>query len=262
MLSDQQVRSFRDRGFLHIPAVFSASETDDLSDELDRVMPAWGFRTRWSGPWRQALLEPDVEEVAEIQALHDLQLYSGAWCRAIGNPALTEAVGDLLGSAVEFHHCTTHIKPPETGMPFPMHQDYPFYPHEDGRYVDVLVHLDDTSSENGEIRFLEGSHKAGPLDHITETADGPCSPHLPLHEYRLEDTVPVPARRGDVVCFSIFTIHGSYLNGSDRARRLVRVGYRDPGNRQTGGQSANRPGLMVRGVRGRRETDEPFSTGD
>jgi phytanoyl-CoA hydroxylase len=171
---------------------------------------------------------------------------------------LTKAMSDLLGPDVELHHSTLHIKPPQTGHPFPMHQDNPFYEHSDGRFVDVLVHLDDTRHENGEIRFLDGSHKLGALVHITQTPEGPCTPHLPTDIYRLEETVPVPAKRGDVVCFSIYTIHGSYINTTDKPRRLVRIGYRDPRNIQTAGQSWGRPGLMVRGYRDRRNGQELF----
>ena len=72
------------------------------------------------------------------------------------------------GGPVELHHSTLHVKPPETGHPFPMHQDWAFYKHVDGRYVDVLVHLDDTRHENGEIRFLAGSHKQGALEHALD----------------------------------------------------------------------------------------------
>jgi ectoine hydroxylase-related dioxygenase (phytanoyl-CoA dioxygenase family) len=138
-----------------------------------------------------------------------------------------------------------------------MHQDHPFYKHTDNRYVDTLVHLDETNSRNGEIRFLDGSIGLGPLEHITQDNDGsPCSPHLPTNEYRLEDTVAVPARPGDIVVFNIHTIHGSYMNTTNRHRRLVRVGYRDPENLQLEGQSAGRPGWMIAGGRTRGEGDE------
>jgi ectoine hydroxylase-related dioxygenase (phytanoyl-CoA dioxygenase family) len=113
----------------------------------------------------------------------------------------------------------------------------------------VLVHLDDTNDTNGCIRFLDGSHKQGALEHVTKTPDGPCTPHLPTDKYHLEDTVSVPAKRGDVVVFQIHTIHGSRINKTNKMRRLVRIGYRDPENVQTGGQSLGRPGLMVRGMR-------------
>jgi phytanoyl-CoA hydroxylase len=76
--------------------------------------------------------------------------------------------------------------------------------------------------------------------------------------YRLGDTVPVPAKRGDVVCFNINTIHGSYINTTDRPRRLIRVGFRDPQNWQTSGQSFGRPGLVVHGYRDRRDGQQLF----
>jgi ectoine hydroxylase-related dioxygenase (phytanoyl-CoA dioxygenase family) len=204
-------------------------------------------------------MDEATEKKSKLVAMHDLSFYSQAWLSAVTHPRLTEAMSDLLGPDVELHHSTMHVKPPETGHPFPMHQDWAFYPHDDGRYVDVLVHLDDTCHENGEIRFLDGSHRQGALEHITQTPEGPCTPHLPTDQYRLEDTVAVPARAGDVVCFCIHTIHGSHINQTKVNRRLVRVGYRHPENRQTGGQSAGRPGLMVRGRRRRQAGQELFS---
>lgn len=260
MLAKYQIDFFHEQGYLHIPQVFSPAEIDTLSDDLDRLVQEWAFTSPgWTGPWRQAYMDPETEQKSKLTALHDLHFYSSAWCRAVTQPRLTEAVSDLLGPDVELHHSTLHIKPPQTGHPFPLHQDYPFYEHQDGRYVDVLVHLDDTFHENGEIRFLAGSHKLGKLQHVTETAGVPCSPHLPTAEYHLEDTVPVPARRGDVVCFHVYTVHGSYINQTRKPRRLVRVGYRDPQNRQVAGQSLGRPGLMVRGYR-RRIDNEPLLT--
>ena len=166
----------------------------------------------------------------------------------------------LLGDAVELHHTTMHVKPPERGQPFPLHQDWPFYPHTDNRYVDVLLHLDDTSHDNGEIRFLPGSHLGGPLQHVTVAEGAMCSPHLPTDKYRLADTTPVPARRGDIVCFNINTVHGSYLNTTSEPRRLVRMGYRHPDNAQLGGQAMGRPGVMVVGTKPRQHSQEPYSS--
>jgi phytanoyl-CoA hydroxylase len=259
LAADSQLGFYRENGYLHVPGVFSHEEADQLADDLDRLIQDWSFEAAWTGPWRQAYLDPELAQTIKLSALHDLQLYSAAWARAILHPGLAATLGSLLGGAVEFHHTTMHVKPPERGAPFPMHQDHPFYPHADDRYVDVLLHLDDTTDENGEIRFLAGSHKGGPLQHITEANGQPCTPHLPTDEYRLEDTVAVPARRGDVVCFSINTVHGSYMNRTDRPRRLVRMGYRHPDNHQLDGQSMGRPGVVVAGLRDRREGESPLS---
>ena len=63
-----------------------------------------------------------------------------------------------------------------------------------------------------------------------------------------------------MVIFNIFTIHGSHLNQTNEARRLVRLGYRHVENVQLGGQSKGRPGLMVAGRRPRRPGQELFTT--
>jgi hypothetical protein len=250
MLTQAQTDFYDNEGYLHIPQLYTPQEADWLADELDRLVEDWAFTSPgWSGPWRQAYMDPATEKQSKLTAMHDLHLYSEAWSMAVTHPKLTAAIADLIGPNVELHHSTMHIKPPQTGHPFPMHQDNPFYAHSNGRYVDVLVHLDDTSHANGEIRFLAGSHKLGALEHITMTEAGPCTPHLPTDHYSLEETVPVPAKRGDVVLFSIYTIHGSYINTTKHPRRMVRVGYRDPLNVQVAGQSLGRAGLLVRGYR-------------
>jgi hypothetical protein len=262
VLSSEQIAFYHGHGYLRIPQVFGPSEIQELSDHLDWVISTWAIKDKgWSGPWRQKYMDADTEKKSKLIALHDLQLYSDAWARAVCNRKLAGAMADLLdGGPVEFHHSTLHVKPPETGHPFPMHQDLPFYKHADNRYVDVLVHLDDTSHANGEIRFLDGSHKLGPLEHVTvDPRNGSaCSPHLPSDQYRLEETVAVPAKRGDVVVFNILTIHGSYINTTERMRRLVRVGYRHPENLQLEGQSKGRPGWIVWGQRARGDGQAPL----
>lgn len=258
-LGAAQAKSFWENGYLRVPGVFSDHEIGEMADELDDLMDRWAFDTGWTGGWRQALLDPKMVKRSQFRALHDLQLYSAAWARAVINPRLVGVLVSLLGPDVELHHTTMHVKPAESGQPFPMHQDWAFYQHMTDRYVDVLAHLDDTRHENGEIRFLKGSHRGGPLQHITVDGGTMCTPYLPTEDYHLEDTVAVPAERGDIVCFNINTVHGSYINGTDRPRRLVRIGYRDPSNVQLAGQSAGRPGQMVAGIRPRAKGQHPFS---
>jgi phytanoyl-CoA hydroxylase len=259
-LTQEQVDYFNKNGFLRIPQLFTPNEIDELADELDRLVQDWSFTSEgWTGPWRLAYMNPEVEKKSKLTAMHDLHLYSEAWMRGVTNTRLASAISQLIGPNVELHHSTMHIKPPQTGHPFPMHQDYPFYEHTNEKFIDALVHLDDTFHENGEIRFTAGSHKLGKLKHVLETPKGPCTPHLPFDQYALEDTVAVPAKRGDVVLFNYYTIHGSHINSTNKPRRLVRLGYRDPHNDQMAGQSHGRPGVMVKGYRTRREGDQLFS---
>ncbi|NLC56871.1 MAG: phytanoyl-CoA dioxygenase family protein [Armatimonadetes bacterium] len=247
MLSPAEVEFFNTNGFLRLEGVFSPGEVDALSNELNAVMEAFGTPgPGWQGPWRkdQQYLSEEEEKRAQLMAMHELQCFSAAWARAVHQPRLVEAIAALIGPEVELHHSTLHAKAPEYGTPFPMHQDYPFYPHENALYLDAIVHVDGADEQNGCLKFLAGSHKLGPLEHIREG-----SPHLPPDRYRIEDAVSCPGNAGDVVLFSIHTIHGSALNRTNRWRRFVRLGYRNPRNRQLGGQAMGRPGLLVRGVR-------------
>jgi hypothetical protein len=262
VLTPEQVEFYNENGYLHIPQMFTQAETDELSEHLDWLIETWAMRDQgWTGPWRKKYMDAATEKKSQLIALHDLYYYSDAWSRAVTKKKLAGAMADLIGPVVELHHSTLHVKPPESGHPFPMHHDWAFYKHANNRYADVLVHLDDTRHENGEIRFLPGSHKNGPLEHIVRDEEGKgCTPHLPVEKFRLEDTVPVPARRGDIVVFNIFTIHGSHINVTDRMRRLVRIGYKDPANEQTEGQSKGRPSWIVWGKRPKPEGQAPFPT--
>ncbi len=251
MLTAQQVDHYNEHGYVRIPMVFTSDEIRRMGDELDRIVQDWGVTNLgWTGPWRNVYMDADTEKKSQLTHLHDLHFYSEAWSRAVMNPRLVSAMAELIGPNVELHHTTLHLKPPETGMPFPMHQDSPFYRHEGPGYVDALIHVDDATLENGCLKFLSGTHKTGHLDHVTQMPDGTgCSPHLPTDRYRIQDAVHCPAEAGDVVAFSIYTVHGSEINKTNRWRRLVRVGYRDPLNAQVAGQSLGRAGIMVQGVR-------------
>jgi ectoine hydroxylase-related dioxygenase (phytanoyl-CoA dioxygenase family) len=251
MLNAEQVAQFQEQGFIRIPQVYTLDEVQSLRTELDQLIQDWATTNMgWSGPWRDVLMDAETNKKSMLTHLHDLHFYSQAWCHAVTKPNIGEAMSEIIGPNVELHHTTLHVKPPETGMPFPLHQDSPFYRHDGFGFVDAIIHLDDTSHENGELRFMPGSHKSGHIEHVLQNPDGTgCSPHLPTDQWKLADTIPCPAKAGDVVAFSIYTVHGSYINQTDKWRRLVRVGYRDPALKQLAGQSLGRAGLIVHGLR-------------
>jgi len=248
MLTPEQIESYHENGFLRLEQVYSPAEIRQMSDDLDYVIENFAnWEAAWKGPWREKYLTKEEDAQATLVAIHELQHYSAAWTRAMTKPELANDLAQLIAAdCLELHHVTLHAKPPNAGAPFPMHQDLPFYPHRGGAYLDTLVHLDHSDERAGCIKFLAGSHKLGPLEHIT----GPgTAPHLPTDKYRIQDAVSVPAEAGDVVVFSLWTIHGSNVNHSGKWRRIVRMGFRDPANLQVGGQALGRPGMMVKGVR-------------
>jgi ectoine hydroxylase-related dioxygenase (phytanoyl-CoA dioxygenase family) len=51
---------------------------------------------------------------------------------------------------------------------------------------------------------------------------------LPLDEWPLERAVAVEAHAGDVLFFGYCMVHGSYVNRSERSRRILLVQMRSP----------------------------------
>jgi hypothetical protein len=205
-------------------------------------------------------MDDETESRSKLFAMQDLHQYADFWMRCVTSTGLVGVLTQLLGPDVELHHSTMHVKPPETGHPFPMRQEMAFYVHADDRFVDVLVHLDDTCYQNGEICFLAGSHKQGYLEHVTEFEGESCTPHLPTDQYNLEDNVAVPGKAGDIVLFNINTIHGSHINQTDVMQCMLRLGYRHPHNQQFQGQASGWRGLIMAGRRHRRENDQLETT--
>ncbi|MBI2192796.1 MAG: phytanoyl-CoA dioxygenase family protein [Planctomycetes bacterium] len=234
MLTKKQVDAYRRDGYVKVERLFKPKEVEQLRTDMDRIIQEWGeVSIGWHGPWRDRYLPENERQNTKAVFLHNPHFYSAAWGQAIFHTRMIRCVQQLIGPVVQWHHTVLHAKPPELGTPFPMHQDHPFYPHDGPDFVDCLLHLDETPLESGALRVVPGTHRHGPLQHITgkETA-----PHLPPDLYHPDRTesVPIPAEAGDVIFFSYYTIHWSDVNRTGHWRRSVRFGYHTPQNRPTG----------------------------
>ena len=62
MLNQEQSEFFWEHGYLHIPEVFTAEETDKLSSELDWLIEEWANEPLgWAGPWRNEYMDEETE---------------------------------------------------------------------------------------------------------------------------------------------------------------------------------------------------------
>src|SRR5207248_8957699 len=71
-----------------------------------------------------------VKMAAAVSSIHNVQYHSAYFMRVIMDERLTGVVAQLIGDDVQLHHTKYHVKPPTVGAPFPMHEDYPYFPHE------------------------------------------------------------------------------------------------------------------------------------
>ena len=245
MLSNDQLAFYRENGYVLAEGLLTPEEAADYRRECHDLAERLSKHENMDATWgsaRQAVAEAERTVVLHC---HNVQFYAAAFSRLIVDPRFTEAAADIIGSPnVQLHHTKMFIKPPEKGSPFPMHQDYPYFPHERHSMMAAILHFDAAPIEKGCVRVVPGSYKLGPLEHSPEGGW-----HLPFAQYPVESAVPCPAKAGDVLFFSYLTIHGSGINVSNEARTTLLVQMRDPADPPTVKTHESRgQGMMLRGI--------------
>lgn len=232
---------YADQGYVLVKGLLDRSEAANLRELTHRLLASLGAR---EDPTWESARSVAGGRTTTLQHLHDAQFYAGGYSRLLVDERFTAVAAAVLGTPnVQLHHTKIFVKPPEHGSPFPLHQDYPFFPHREHRVGAAIFHFDDAPEEKGCLRVIPGSHRGGPLEH-----DPTGSFHLP--DVPFSSAVPVPAETGDVVFFTYLTVHGSGVNVSDEARTTWLVQYRDPADRPTTSMHTQSlgQGMMLAGV--------------
>jgi ectoine hydroxylase-related dioxygenase (phytanoyl-CoA dioxygenase family) len=219
-MSSQLKSQFESQGYCIVKGLFSSTEVAELEREFDRIVGQLVTSTetinaRWSGP--------EVEKLGATDTIvlhtHNVQHYSAAWMRALMHPKFLDAAEALLGPDVILHHSKLFQKPAENGAPFPMHQDWSYFPSEKDSMLAAVIHVSNATDEMGCIRVYPGSHKNGRMT----GSNGRGLSRIFLEDYPIERSTIVEAEPGDVLFFHYFTIHGSMPNRSNATRKTVLV---------------------------------------
>lgn len=242
MLTQEQVEFYRENGYLLVEGMFSAEEAAQFRQEAHALIERLQKISEVDATWASAR-EVSMTKTSLLHC-HNVQFHSALFTRLLVDERLTSAAAQIIDSPnVQLHHNKLFIKPPEKGSPFPMHQDEPFFPHDNHSMIAAVVHFDNAPLEKGCIRVVPGSYKEGPIPHVQEGGW-----HLPFDQYPLESSVACPAKAGDVLFFSYLTIHGSGVNTSNEARTTLLIQMRDPADPPSKLVHLSRgQGMMLRG---------------
>jgi ectoine hydroxylase-related dioxygenase (phytanoyl-CoA dioxygenase family) len=211
-----QVADYRRNGFVHLAGVVDAARLAELVAHLEAIVREVGHTDSvWQGRWREQYAG---SELFTLKTVNKLARRNAFWKSWLSSREILDPIEALSGKPMQHVDAMLLMKPPETGQAFPPHQDAAYYAADQAEYIIATLHLDATTTENGALRFLPGSHKNGLIEHNRKG-----KAHLP--EVDIADLVEVPAQPGDVVCCSIYTVHGSLPNRSNAPRAIVRIGY-------------------------------------
>jgi ectoine hydroxylase-related dioxygenase (phytanoyl-CoA dioxygenase family) len=210
---------FQTHGYYHARAVFSPAEIRALEADFDRIVlqiskSGEEINARWKGETMDKIAAKD----SVVVHTHNVQIYSAAWLRAFMQARFLEHAEAILGPNVILHHSKLFQKPAEKGAPFPMHQDWSYFPTIKDTMMAGIIHVSNATDEMGCLRVYPGSHKLG---RVAET-NGQTNAEV-LKEYPLEKATVVEAEPGDVLFFHYCTLHGSMPNRSQKTRKTVLV---------------------------------------
>jgi len=239
-LTDDQQSFYDANGYLLIREFISADEAAALRSEVHAIAARQGpTNATWSSVSAQG---------TKLEHSHDVQFRSAAFARLLVDERLTDVFTSLIGPNVQLHHNKMFIKPPERGSPFPMHQDYGYFPHRGNSMTAAILHLDAAPEVKGCVRVYPGSHKLGPLEPIGQDH------HVDMDRFSIDGATPVEAEAGDLLVFNYLTVHGSGLNTSDEPRTTWLVQVRDPEDEPISEQHQSRgQGMILAGVDPRTE---------
>lgn len=167
--------------------------------------------------------------------------------RMVRHPAVLDAVEALIGPNILVWNTAVLIKKPHDRDFVTWHQDIYYWGNHPGHVVGAWVAIADSTSENGCVRVIPGSHRWGVLPHKdTFGADNMLSRGQQIVQPIAEDrAVDMVLRAGEMSLHHTTTVHGSRPNRSDSWRIGFVITYMAPATVMAGPRTS---ATLVRGT--------------
>jgi phytanoyl-CoA hydroxylase len=210
---------YQENGYYIARGVYAPEEVRELEVDFDRIVQQLksgneDANARWGG----AAMEKAKDTV--VVHTHNVHRYSAVWLRALLQAKFLGAAQAILGPNVIMHHTKLFQKPAEKGAPFPMHQDWEYFPTILDTMMAGIIHVSRADDQMGCFRVFPGSHKLGRIK--GSFGQDETTTHFAAR-FPLENSVALEAQPGDVVFFHYFLVHGSKPNTSNTTRKTVLV---------------------------------------
>ncbi len=228
IVADEEQERFRRDGYVHLEGVLSDDELAQIERVYDRFL-----KLEIPVPGKDLCdMSGDYDRSFEDYSIVNVMLprkYYPSWQGNIYERRAASIAEQLCGPGMVIDYDQLLAKRPfKEDAVFHWHQDMAYWPATpDTRTATCWLAIDDSTLENGCMRFVPGSHLA------------PLRTHRPLKNDRgeshtlLTDVDPerdpirsVPVRRGDITVHNEGVLHGSGGNRTAGWRRAYVVAFR------------------------------------
>ena len=200
MLSEAQIETYREQGYVIADFRLSASMLEDLRADQQRLVER----------------EPRFRDLCPNLLAYDLRFLEVA-----RTPEILDMVEQLIGPDFALWNSSLFSKPERDGQRTPWHQDGQYWPIRPLATCTVWIALDDSTPETGCLQVIPGSHHDRRLRaHRSLTAtDVTLNQELDPSEYDPSHARDIVLEAGQMSLHDVYLLHGSQANRSPRPRR-------------------------------------------
>lgn len=213
VLTEEQVKSFHDEGFLVVKGMYSAEETEQISQWTDDV----AAYPEVPGKYMMYFEEGAQGQGRILSRIENFVPYHQGFNTLITARRMQQAVCELFGQDAVLFKDKINFKLPG-GDGFKEHQDVQAgWDTYSPLHITAMIAIDETNEENGSLEMLPAMHKKGLLGEMW----------APLTDDDTEgrNYIPVHCQPGDAVFFDSYAPHRSGPNLSSDRRRVLYITY-------------------------------------
>lgn len=220
MLTQGQIESYREKGYIGVAGVLSQEEVEELRQVTDEFVE----KSRQVSENDDVFdLEPGHSpEAPRLRRLKNPADQHPAYDRAMRHAGILDIVAQLVGPAIRCNGQKLNLKAAGFGSPVEWHQDWAFYPHTNDDLLAVGICIDPMIEENGCLLVVPGSHSGRIYDHHQ---DGRFVGAITEADFDDSAAEKVELEAGGISIHHARALHGSLPNLSSRSRRLLLFQY-------------------------------------
>ena len=222
MISEEQVKSYKEKGYLIIENAIPSEKLKKLQDITDEFVEK--SRTVSKNDEIFDISNDHSKDSPKLRRLKNPHQIHKIYEDITKDNCILDIVSQVIGINLRRDHTKLNFKAARGGEAIEWHQDWAFYPHTNDDIVEVGIFLDDCKEENGPLMAVPGSH-LGPLDdhHHNGYFIGAIDPKK--SHYNLDTAETFIANAGAISLHHVRSLHGSKKNNSDISRRMLFIGY-------------------------------------
>lgn len=217
-LTPDQIAFYEEHGYLVLPNRLPSDVVESLRAEIARFEEE--AKSLTSSNDRLDLEDSHTPETPRLRRIKLPHRISDVVRELMYSDLILAPARDLIGPDLRLHTTKLNMKSAGYGAAVEWHQDYAFYPHTNDDILAIGVIIDDMAKENGPLMVFPGSHKGPVYDHhVDGVFAGAFLPEAVGLD--MKDAVQLTGPAGSISLHHGRIVHGSALNTSDRARRIL-----------------------------------------